>query len=143
VIEDIRFIDDSKATNAHAAATSIRSYRGVVWVAGGLAKGQDFTGLIQDVRTHLRGVVLIGQDRHEIAAALERHSPSTPVVEVVGSDAACMPEVVRAARSLAHPGDVVLLAPACASWDMFTDYQHRGQAFADAVSELANTVSAK
>lgn len=143
VVEDIRFIDDSKATNAHAAATSIRSYRSVVWVAGGLGKGQDFTGLVQDVRAHLRGVVLIGKDRHEIAAALKRHSPSTPVVEVIGSDAACMPEVVGAAKALAQSGDVVLLAPACASWDMFTNYQQRGQAFADAVSELANVVSAK
>lgn len=141
-VAGIRFIDDSKATNAHAAATSIAAYPSVIWIAGGLAKGQDFSGLIQEVRNHLRGVVLIGRDKGEIAAALQRHSPDTPVISIAGDDATCMPEVVGAARSLALRGDVVLLAPACASWDMFTDYQHRGDTFAQAVRGLSASVGA-
>lgn len=142
-VDGVRFIDDSKATNTHAAGTSIRSYSKVVWVAGGLSKGQDFTGLVQEVRANLRGVVLMGQDKGEIAEALTRHSPDTPVIFISGVDHRCMPEVVRAAASLAQPGDVVLLAPACASWDMFTDYQHRGDCFASAVEQLSASAGAR
>jgi UDP-N-acetylmuramoylalanine--D-glutamate ligase len=107
-------------------------------VAGGLAKGQEFSGLVQEVRDRLRGVVLIGQDKGDIAAALKRHAPDTSVIEVEGTDEKCMPDVVRAALSLAHQGDVVLLAPACASWDMFIDYGHRGDEFVRAVKSLAS-----
>ena len=114
----------------------------VVWVAGGLAKGATFDELVTGAAARLRGVVLIGRDRALIAEALARHAPEIPVVEVTGTDtgpmqvAAVMDDVVRAAAALARPGDTVLLAPACASMDMFRDYAERGDAFADAVRRL-------
>jgi UDP-N-acetylmuramoylalanine--D-glutamate ligase len=135
-LDGVTYIDDSKATNAHAAETSIKSYPSVVWVAGGLAKGQDFSGLVQEVRNNLRGVVLLGRDQGEIRAALERHAPQVPVGLVSDTKPESMQEVVRLARAMSRSGDVVLLAPACASWDMYRDYQHRGDCFAEAVLSL-------
>jgi UDP-N-acetylmuramoylalanine--D-glutamate ligase len=102
----------------------------VVWVAGGLAKGATFDDLVEGARDRLRGVVLLGQDRAVVAEALARHAPDVPVVEVAATDTGAMDEVVRAAARLAQPGDTVLLAPACASKDMFTNYGERGDAFA-------------
>lgn len=132
-VDGIRFVDDSKATNAHAALTSLRAYESIVWVAGGLAKGQAFDDLVQQARSRLRAVILLGKDRAVIAAALAAHAPEVPVVEVIDSDSSAMAVVVAAAMEAAHPGDTVLLAPGCASWDMFRDYGHRGDAFAEAV----------
>ena len=132
----VHFIDDSKATNAHAAQMSLLSYDSVVWIAGGMAKGQDFDELIVAVRDRLRGVVLLGVDRHRIAEALQRLSPQTRVVDISGATPEAMVEVVEAANRLALPGDTVLLAPGCASWDMFDDYAHRGDAFCSAVRSL-------
>ena len=130
------FIDDSKATNAHAAATSLRARDSVVWVAGGLAKGQQFDDLVADIANRLRGVVLMGADASVIADALGRHAPDVPVIMIERTDTGAMSEAVRAAASLANAGDTVLLAPGCASWDMFDDYAHRGRAFAEAVQAL-------
>ncbi len=141
-VDGVEYVDDSKATNAHAAAASLSAYPSVVWVAGGLAKGATFDELVTGAAARLRGVVLIGRDRALIAEALARHAPEIPVVEVTGTDtgpmqvAAVMDDVVRAAAALARPGDTVLLAPACASMDMFRDYAERGDAFADAVRRL-------
>ena len=132
----VRYIDDSKATNAHAALGSLRTYDPVVWIAGGLAKGQTFDELVVAVRDRLRGVVLLGQDRALFVEALTRHAPQVPVVAVDRTDTGAMEDVVRAAAVLARPGDTVLLAPACASWDMFTDYAERGRAFVSAVHRL-------
>jgi UDP-N-acetylmuramoylalanine--D-glutamate ligase len=133
----VDWVDDSKATNPHAAQSSLLAYDPVVWVAGGLAKGARFDDLVVAVQDRLRGVVLLGRDRHVIAEALARHAPGVPVVDI-GPDAEGepMPTVVRAARELARPGDTVLLAPGCASMDMFTDYAERGDAFAAAVRDL-------
>lgn len=135
-LDGVAYVDDSKATNAHAALTSLRAYPSIVWIAGGLAKGQDFDDLVQAVSDRLRGVVLLGVDRDVIAGALGRHAPQVPTFTVERTDTGAMAEVVAAARGLARPGDTVLLAPGCASWDMFRDYGHRGDAFADAVREL-------
>ncbi len=141
--DGVAFVDDSKATNAHAAAASLQSFPHVVWVAGGLAKGAQFDELVAATADRLRGAVLIGADRVLVAEALARHAPEVPVVEVVAPDtgpmdtAALMDEVVRAAAVLARPGDTVLLAPACASMDMFRDYADRGDAFAAAARRLA------
>jgi UDP-N-acetylmuramoylalanine--D-glutamate ligase len=132
----VDFVDDSKATNPHAAAASLAAYPSVVWVAGGLAKGADFDDLVARSRDRLRGAVLLGRDRATVAAALARHAPEVPVVDVASTDTGAMDEVVRAAAQLARPGDTVLLAPACASMDMFRDYGARGDAFADAVAAL-------
>ena len=141
-VDGVDYVDDSKATNAHAAAASLTSFPSVVWVAGGLAKGARFDDLVEAVRARLRGAVLIGQDRALLAEALARHAPEIPVVEVAAPDtgavdvAAVMDDVVRAAARLARSGDTVLLAPACASMDMFRDYAERGDAFAAAVRRM-------
>ncbi|MFJ9839931.1 UDP-N-acetylmuramoyl-L-alanine--D-glutamate ligase [Kitasatospora sp. NPDC101155] len=140
VVREVAYIDDSKATNTHAAAASLAAYRPIVWIAGGLAKGATFDDLVQGAAERLRAVVLIGQDRALIREALERHAPDVPVIEAAEGQtgAVAMTEVVRTAASLARSGDTVLLAPACASMDMFTNYGERGDLFAAAVRELAN-----
>jgi UDP-N-acetylmuramoylalanine--D-glutamate ligase len=135
-VDGVRWIDDSKATNPHAAKSSLMAYDPVVWVAGGLAKGASFADLVTSVRDRLRGVVLLGRDRAVIAEALARYAPEVRVVEIERDDAGAMTDVVGAAAGLAEPGDTVLLAPGCASMDMFTDYGARGDAFADAVRRL-------
>jgi UDP-N-acetylmuramoylalanine--D-glutamate ligase len=129
----VTYVDDSKATNAHAAQASLQAYDDVVWVAGGLAKGASFDELVQAVRDRLQGVVLLGADRSVIAEALARHAPQVPVVEVTETDNDVMDRVVAQAARLARPGSTVLLAPACASMDMFANYAARGDAFAAAV----------
>ncbi len=136
VVDDVGYVDDSKATNPHAAQSSLAAYDPVVWVAGGLAKGARFDDLVQAVRDRLRGVVLLGQDRDVIADALSRHAPDVPVIVVEGGDTSVMDRVVGAAADLAQPGDTVLLAPGCASMDMFANYGARGDAFAEAVQRL-------
>ncbi|MBO1415734.1 UDP-N-acetylmuramoyl-L-alanine--D-glutamate ligase [Streptomyces sp. FH025] len=140
VVREVTYIDDSKATNTHAAAASLAAYRPIVWIAGGLAKGATFDDLVQGSAERLRAVVLIGQDRAVIREALERHAPDVPVIEAAEGQtgAVAMTEVVRTAASLAQSGDTVLLAPACASMDMFTNYGERGDLFAAAVRELGN-----
>ncbi len=105
----------------------------MVWIAGGLLKGAEVDELIAANADRLDAVVLIGRDRDRFAAALARHAPDVPVREVTAGDDAGMLQAVRSASEFARPGSVVLLAPAAASMDMFTDYAHRGRAFADAV----------
>jgi len=136
-VEGVRYIDDSKATNPHAAASSLSAFEHVVWVAGGLLKGADVDDLVRDAASRLRGVVLIGADRAQIAEALARHAPDVPVVDVASTDTGAMDLVVAHAADLAQPGDVVLLAPAAASMDMFDNYGARGDAFAQAVARRA------
>lgn len=153
----VTWVDDSKATNPHAARSSLLAYDAVVWVAGGLAKGAEFDDLVRAVRDRLRGVVLLGRDRHVVAEALARHAPDVRVIDAGAGETAgtngedgnqgdkrdhersAMRRVVSAAAELARPGDTVLLAPGCASMDMFTDYAARGDAFAAAVREHTGT----
>jgi UDP-N-acetylmuramoylalanine--D-glutamate ligase len=130
------YLDDSKATNPHAARAALLAHPRVVWVAGGLLKGAEVDELVLEVRDRLVAAVLIGADRAIIGAALARHAPGLPVHVVDSGDHGAMTEVVAAASGFARPGDVVLLAPAAASLDMFTDYAQRGQAFAGAVAAL-------
>jgi UDP-N-acetylmuramoylalanine--D-glutamate ligase len=137
-VDGVDYVDDSKATNPHAAAASLQAFDSVVWVAGGLAKGARFEELVESAADRLRAAVLIGRDREHVAEALARHAPQIPVVEVAATDTGAMDAVVRAAAALAQPGDTVLLAPACASMDMFRDYAARGDAFADAVRRLGS-----
>lgn len=137
--DGVAYVDDSKATNAHAAAASLASVPAgrAVWVAGGLAKGARFEDLVRDRADRLRAVVLIGVDRTPLLDALARHAPEVPVVEATaGETEDVMTTAVRAAARLAQPGDTVLLAPACASMDQFRSYAERGDAFARAASAL-------
>ncbi|HEU0128838.1 MAG TPA: UDP-N-acetylmuramoyl-L-alanine--D-glutamate ligase [Pseudonocardiaceae bacterium] len=135
-VAEVRYVDDSKATNPHAALASLRAFDSVVWIAGGLAKGASFDDLVEQAQPRLRGVVALGADRAEIIAALSRHAPDVPVIEVEDTETEVMARVVTAAASLARPGDTVLLAPACASQDLFADYSARGDAFIAAVEQL-------
>jgi len=136
-IADVTYVDDSKATNPHAALASLRSFESAVWIAGGLAKGASFDELVAAAAERLRGVVLLGSDQDLIAAALARHAPDVPVIAVSDLDTGVMERVVAAAASLAHSGDTVLLAPACASFDQFESYSARGDAFVAAVEQLS------
>lgn len=140
-LRGVRWVDDSKATNPHAAAASLAAFGSVVWIAGGLAKGASFDALVRTVGSRLRAAVLLGTDRGLIADALARHAPQVPVTLLAGTETGAvsdpMTAAVAAAAALARPGDVVLLAPACASMDSFRDYVDRGEKFAAAVARLS------
>ena len=141
LLDDVAYVDDSKATNPHAAAASLAGYAPgtVVWVAGGLAKGARLDEVVAARRDRLRAAVLIGVDAEPFADALARHAPEIPVVVIDPDDTgSVMRRAVAAARQLARPGDTVLLAPAGASMDQFRSYAQRGEAFAAAVAELGH-----
>ncbi|MCW2548176.1 MAG: UDP-N-acetylmuramoylalanine/D-glutamate ligase [Mycobacterium sp.] len=131
-VAGVAYVNDSKATNPHAAAASLGAYPSVVWIGGGLNKGLDFDELVAGAASRLRAVVLIGRCADEIADALARHAAKIPV-----SRASSMDDAVVAAARLARPGDTVLLAPAAASMDMFRDYAARGDEFAAAARRLS------
>lgn len=136
-IDGVTYIDDSKATNPHAAAASLSSFDSVVWVVGGLLKGVDITPLVVKYAKRLRGAVVIGQDRVLVLEALAKAAPEVPVIEVEVEDVEqVMPIAVQSARMLAQSGDVVLLAPSAASMDQFKDYADRGKRFAAAVAQM-------
>jgi UDP-N-acetylmuramoylalanine--D-glutamate ligase len=137
-IDGVDYYDDSKGTNVGATVAALEglgkafggSGQQIVLIAGGDGKGQDFTPLAEPAARYVRAVLLIGRDAPSVRAAIE---PSgVPVFDLDG-----LPEAVRRARGLAKPGDAVLLSPACASLDMFTNYAHRAQVFVDAVREIA------
>ena len=130
-LDGVRYVDDSKATNPHAALASLSGFDPVVWIAGGRNKGLAFDELVSAVAPRLRAAVLIGESAEEIADAFARHAPQIPVVR-----SSTLDDGVREASSLARPGDTVLLAPAAASMDMFRDYAERGDVFAAAVRTL-------
>ncbi|MGW1894818.1 UDP-N-acetylmuramoyl-L-alanine--D-glutamate ligase [Streptomyces sp. NPDC002004] len=137
-VEGVAYVDDSKATNTHAAEASLAAYESIVWIAGGLAKGATFDELVAASAKRLRGAVLFGADRDLIREALARHAPGVPVVDLDRTDTGAMAAAVREAAELARSGDTVLLAPACASMDMFANYNERGDRFADAVRGLGS-----
>lgn len=135
-VDGVTYVDDSKATNPAAAASSMRAYDSIVWIAGGQAKGCEFDDLVQQQASRLRGAVLLGTDRELVRAALHRHAPDVPVIVIDSGETGAMAQAVAAAADLAQPGDVVLLAPGCASLDMYPSYGARGKAFAEAVRNL-------
>jgi UDP-N-acetylmuramoylalanine--D-glutamate ligase len=132
----VTYVDDSKATNPNAAEAALLAYPRVVWIAGGQLKGTSVDDLVIRIADRLAGVVLLGVDADVIAAAFDRHAPDVPRIAVPGRNDGAMDQAVRAASTLAQPGDVVLLAPAAASLDMFTSYAARGDAFCVAVAAL-------
>lgn len=130
----IRWVDDSKATNPHAAEASLRAFPRVVWIVGGLLKGVDVDGLVAAHAGRLRAAVVIGVDRQALVAAFARHASDVPLFEVDADDTGTvMALAVGFAESIAEDGDTVLLAPAAASMDQFADYADRGRRFQQAV----------
>lgn len=130
-IRGIDFIDDSKGTNIGATqAALVGMDRPTVLILGGIGKGQDFSSLCLPIQQYARAVLLIGVDKEIIAAALAS-------VEIPMEKCDSLEQAVQASLSYAKEGDVVLLSPACASFDMFKGYHHRGQVFVDAVTQLA------
>ncbi len=135
-IDGVTYYDDSKGTNVGATVAALRgigSDRKVVVILGGDGKGQDFSPLGDAVARHARAAVLIGRDGPRIGAAIEGRG--VPVLSAGDLD-----EAVRVAAAQAHGGDAVLLSPACASFDMFRNYEHRAQVFAEAVRRLAGAI---
>jgi UDP-N-acetylmuramoylalanine--D-glutamate ligase len=133
---DIRWVDDSKATNPHAADASLKAFDSVVWLVGGLLKGVDIDALVAGHVGRLRGAIIIGVDRAALREAFARHAPALPVFEIDAVDTEqVMPKAVSLASELAEAGDTVLLAPAAASMDQFVDYAERGRLFTEAVRE--------
>ncbi|MFC7402156.1 UDP-N-acetylmuramoyl-L-alanine--D-glutamate ligase [Citricoccus sp. GCM10030269] len=141
---DVLWINDSKATNPHAADASLAAFTDVVWIAGGLSKGVAYDDLVARHADRLRAVILLGADPSELEGALKRHAPDLPVLQTAVRETGnehsdgqqAMVTAVREAHAVARPGDVVLMAPAAASMDQFTSYADRGNAFIDAVARL-------
>jgi UDP-N-acetylmuramoylalanine--D-glutamate ligase len=137
----ITWIDDSKATNPHAAQASLLSALSVIWLAGGMAKGADVSGLVARAHPRIKRAIIFGQDRNLFAQAFAEHAPHIQVIELDppadyqrgAASNSFMEEIVRRAHECAEDGDTVLLAPACASMDQFLSYADRGDRFADAV----------
>jgi UDP-N-acetylmuramoylalanine--D-glutamate ligase len=133
-VDGVRFVDDSKATNVHAAMAAIAAARDAVLIAGGRAKGADLLPL-RSAADRLRAVVAIGEAAHQLAAVFDGVVPTTTVETIE--------DAVREAFRRSSPGGTVLLAPACASWDQFTDYAERGDRFAVAARSLGRELSAR
>ena len=153
----VLWVNDSKATNPHAASASLSAFSNVVWIAGGLSKGVSYDELVRDHAARLKAVVLIGTDTAHLREALQRHAPDVPVIEPgagetegvqtasasggtsggsPGKGERVMSWAVESAARIAETGDTVLMAPAAASMDQFSSYAHRGGTFIDAVREL-------
>ena len=138
-IAGVEYVDDSKGTNVGATVAALDGLgsegRKLVVILGGDGKGQDFGPLVDPVARHARAVVLIGRDAPAIRAVLEQGARGVPM-----HGAVTLPDAVEAAAAAAREGDAVLLSPACASLDMFRNYLHRSEVFAEAVRELAAEV---
>jgi len=135
----VTWIDDSKATNPHSAEAALASLPAGtgVWILGGDTKGASFDDLVRAVRPALRGVVVIGRDQRDVLAALRAQAPDLAVTRIPDGDGrSVMSGAVAAAAAMARPGDTVMLAPACASWDQFSSYAQRGDLFAASARAL-------
>lgn len=133
--DGVRWFDDSKATNPHAAAASLASFDSVIWLVGGLLKGVDIAPLVKRYAKQLKAVLILGLDREPVLEALREHAAAVPFEEVVPTDGLnLMDQAVSLASKYATEGDTVLLAPAAASMDQFKDYADRGNQFAMAVA---------
>ena len=149
--DEILWINDSKATNPHAADASLAAFTKVIWIAGGLSKGVDYNELVAKHAPRLRTVLLIGTDVDGLRTALSEHAPEVEVIDiteqaraedgVAPTGAQVMTRAVRKAAEIAQEGDTVLMAPAAASMDQFASYAQRGNAFISAVSDLMDSDS--
>lgn len=137
----IRFVDDSKATNAHAAKASLNSFadKSVVWIAGGLAKGSRFEQLVADQAHTIKAAIIIGKDQQPMLDAFKASAPDIPmsIIDPTDNDTV-MARAIDAAGTYAQSGDVVLMAPACASMDQFKSYADRGNQFAQQAQRWVN-----
>jgi UDP-N-acetylmuramoylalanine--D-glutamate ligase len=133
-LNQVRFVNDSKATNAHAAEASLGATESVVWILGGLLKGVNPEPLIIRHGAKLRGVVLLGAETELLEGLFSAHLPGLPVVLAAKNDP--MDSAVQLAVGISEPGDTVLLAPMAASMDQFLDYAERGEKFVEAVRKL-------
>jgi UDP-N-acetylmuramoylalanine--D-glutamate ligase len=128
-LDGVRYINDSKGTNVDATAKSLTSFQEpVILLAGGRGKGSGYQKLREVVSRRVKHLILLGEESENLARDLK----DCAEIHKAGD----MAEAVNLASDLAEPGEVVLLSPACASFDMFTDYAHRGQVFSDLVKEL-------
>lgn len=145
----VLWVNDSKATNPHAANVSLASFNPVIWVAGGLSKGVTYDELVSNHRDRLKAVILIGTDTEALQAALAKHAPEVPVRNVTASSLladptdgnAVMRLAVAEAHEISEQNDTVLMAPAAASMDQFASYADRGNSFIDAVADLVNQIN--
>jgi UDP-N-acetylmuramoylalanine--D-glutamate ligase len=129
-VAGVKYYNDSKGTNVDSTLRALESFpEPIVLIAGGKGKGQDFTPLAAAARGHVAHAILIGEDAAKIGAALR--DAAVPV-----TFSPSMPEAVERARALATPGTIVLLSPACASFDMFDNFEHRGDVFKKLVERL-------
>jgi UDP-N-acetylmuramoylalanine--D-glutamate ligase len=136
--DGILWINDSKATNPHAASAALLSQLSSVWIAGGLAKGAKMDELVRRTKSRIKAAIVYGKDGELIAKALAEHAPEIPVHRITKkeSTAEMMDEIVICALKIATTGDTVLLAPACASMDQFSSYAERGELFTQSVERL-------
>jgi UDP-N-acetylmuramoylalanine--D-glutamate ligase len=129
MLDGVEYVNDSKATNVDSVWYALRSYtKPLILLMGGRDKGNDYSRLIEPVREHVKSIVAIGESADKVIKAFAHIVPVT--------SSSSMQDAIAAARDRAEPGDVVLLSPACASFDWFRDYEHRGQVFKEIVMTL-------
>lgn len=129
-IEGVSFINDSKGTNVDASAYALAAYEEpIIWIAGGVDKGNDYTQLYPMVTEHVKALICLGRDNAKLKSAFQERI--AVILETQN-----MEEAVRLAQAEAEAGDLVLLSPACASFDLFKNYEDRGEQFKEAVRKL-------
>lgn len=134
IIDGVEFVNDSKATNVDSVVYALGSYdKPLIWIAGGIDKGNDYTIIMDQVRQKVKALICLGKDNEKLKKAF------TNVVKTI-KETQDVKELVRMALKEAQAGDVVLLSPACASFDLFRNYEDRGDQFRTAVQELKGEV---
>ncbi|MGO4181487.1 glutamate ligase domain-containing protein, partial [Paenibacillus sp. TAF43_2] len=137
-VKGVKYYNDSKATNPVATMMSVRSLSApIVLVAGGLDRGSDYMELVPLFRDRLKGLVALGETREKLSRVAELAGlAKVEIVEPSEDAESVLQQAVKQAAAIAEPGDIVLLSPACASWDMFTSYEQRGRIFKDSAHTL-------
>jgi UDP-N-acetylmuramoylalanine--D-glutamate ligase len=134
VIKGVEYINDSKATNVDSVVYALGSYdKSLVWIAGGVDKGNDYNLIKDEVKKKVKALICLGKDNEKLKKAF---GGVVPVIQETQS----VKELVRMALQVAQQGDVVLLSPACASFDLFRNYEDRGTQFREAVQELKKEI---